>query len=135
MANKQDNNITFTNNGKVLSGKINREKKMIIFNENLKLLGDNLIEHLVGEKLDAGYKELCSMEDNGDFFRFSFLNGFTKDELHQINFENNLDSLIDYETVNLTIAPIFGFIECVRKHFNYQKVFISEDNPSIVALL
>lgn len=48
---------------------------------------------------------------------------FEKDDLKEVEFSNNLDSLIDYqESIGAPVSVIFATLECIRKSKNYENV-------------
>ena len=70
---------------------------------------------------------------------YSFIWGYVKnisnaislDELREINYENNLDSTIDYTSNVITLIDIiFPLIECIRKHYQYTHVYIHKIDSS-----
>lgn len=110
----------------------NKTKKSIIINDNMKNLGDSLCNHMIEVDKkpnddDYLYLLICTIInkneviDNQSYLNFNWK--LSKDELNEINFQNNLDSLIDYDDgFNTVIDIIFPLIECIRLHYSSNTV-------------
>lgn len=124
-------------------------KKSIVIDENLYELAnsfsDKIIEStdLPDEKYYVCIGSLINtyelIPNNHKYFiKFDFSADITNQELHKIEYENNLDSLIDYQDgFNAPLEIIFGLLECIRKHYNSNIVHIvtdDSDKPSYLYL-
>lgn len=121
------------------------EKKAIIMDDNLKTLGDSLCNHILETATLPVYnlvyvgkmKPVDTSEIPKDLQQFSFLefewaysfidinsaNIVTHKELQEIDFENNLDSLINYDSgFRACTEFIFPLLECIRKHYESNEV-------------
>lgn len=117
------------------------DKPAIPVDDRLKELGDALLPFIeetaslsaeeLARLLLVGTMEHSSTPGNTRFL--SFLWGYAAEPqnsvglaaLKQIHFENNLDSLIDYEKgFEAPIYFIFPLLECIRRHYGSEKVFL-----------
>lgn len=122
------------------------DKPTIPIDDRLKQLGDSLVsfveevENLPTEDLEnvvfVGRMERTdSMIPDEKFLHFTWgystglENSVSLDSLQRMNFENNLDSLIDYEEgFSSPIYFIFPLIECIRRNYNSDKVYLVGDD-------
>ncbi len=123
------------------------DKPGISIDERLQELGDSFVnfieevEELPLTELDntvliGSMKNTDTVisKQNYLFFSWSYPSGFgiRLEELQKIEFVNNLGSLIDYrDGFSSPLIFIFPLLECIRKHFNSQKVYFVGDYTSV----
>ena len=134
--NIQINNMSKTDN---LTTEQQKNKKMIVVDERLYELGESLCMHVTTENkynpIDTtGKMHICEIYEQAynivNITLHSFKWVMNIDELRKVTFENNLDSLLEYKNaVNSPLYVLFAAVECIRKHYQIEKVYIVKSEP------
>ena len=132
--------------GETIEVQVDPTKKTIVMDEKLGEYGNEFIKHLsqdetIGDNPD--YRYVCTIRDTFASIRgsrmiqlsWSFLEGtpdgvreFTKEQLEQVYYVNNLDSMLDYNEPFATIIEfIFPALECIRKYYKSKSVVMDQD--------
>ena len=104
-------------------------KESIILDENLKSLGSSFVSTItetneLSNIQNFNHIATIKIKEN-NFVNLTFI--ISSEELHKISYQNNLDSLIDYETFTAPIYVIFGLLECIRKYYNSTTYIVNGD--------
>lgn len=120
---------------------LKNEKKSIVIDDKLSVMGDSLEKNLVEVDLKPdGVKYLGSIErlPTGDArmvwgwsdceFR-DIYTPYLLSELEEIKYDNNLDSLLDYDSgIIIPSVLLIPCIECIRRYYNKPAYFLNTDN-------
>jgi len=128
-------------------------KKSIIYDDNLSRLSENFFANMEERTLTETNKKTVlyvgsikntgkAFKHGGHIFHYSWgyatdkANAISQNDLEQINYDNNLDSVIDYKDgFSAELNNIFPLIECVRRHYGYKIVLDGDTSYSDIYLL
>lgn len=119
---------------------LDRTRKRIITNDNLKDMSRNMAKHAIGvtdltEFSNNKLTHVCrftKLRRTHDDLAYKFTWGYviepetaiSKEDLEKIDYDNNLDSMIDYEKgFGTLLTYIIPLIECIRRHYKTKVVF------------
>ena len=130
-------------------------KHSIIMNNNLEELCESFINFLTEVDYvpfveDRNPRYLCSLRSNNAGMTPLQLTwgwtekdlkkkdtGFSLNDVQEVTYENNLESLIDcYPNVTMSVRIIFPLLECIRRHVNEKSpiYFVTGENCTYVFL-
>ena len=127
------------NDTEIVKCTIDKTKPSIIINEYLKSYGNTLCDNLIeidnlNDIPDDNPLCICKFNANnivGGYEMYELTwghvfddNSINRNQLHEMNFINNLDSVLDYDTFNLPLMFLFPLLECIRIHNTIKNMYI-----------
>lgn len=128
-----------------VKGTIDHTKKSIVIDNILNQYGNSFTDNVIEvdnfeDIIDDNVMCICKFSFNCDLGGYQMFeltwghqfqgNSLSREQLYEIAYVNNLDSVLDYDTFNLPLMFLFPLLECVRLDKKTKNIYIVGNPPS-----
>lgn len=128
---------------------IDHTKPMVILDEQLDELANSFNDHIlmldIDGELPKGFTKIATVTHDkkcpfSDFYYTFVWDAKLRDTgvLSEVKFENNLDSVIDYDSFTSEMGILSALLECVRSHLDPKQAYMVErktENDTLIEVV